>query len=271
MGVQSVIVRPSGAVSAQFQHQVGAGAHWQLESDQSDGTYVNSFDGDIPGLPYYDVYSHDALTLPSGTTITKVVGHGRVSHQYSYAYVAGISMGFKIGASYYSSGLSHNGIFYPTFHWSDEITWTANPATGAAWTVSDFNNAQFQINIVSYGLNPIQGEIMTAYFADIYYEVFYTAPDPYFKWIDGTATHYIDGNGAERYFEGVLTGLTFSPDQGGINGTEYRYVDANGDERYIEGVDTTENFLPDQIGINGTEYRYVDDNGDERYIEGALV
>ncbi len=168
-------LKPTGAgVSAEHNQQAGAGAHWQLLSDESDATHI----WHTGVTPADDCYIHDALGIPPGVSISKVECYLRVKHDSSYGWVTIIWVGFRIGGHFYYYLVGHDGIL-DTFN-TKCFPWPNNPATENPWTVAELDGAQFQVTTQKKACQA--GKY--GYIADIYYVVTYTpilptvAPDP---------------------------------------------------------------------------------------------
>lgn len=112
------------------------------EATPNDGTdYLDSGFDDGAAHDVYDTFLKPSSGIPAGSTINSVT-------VYSNGLVVPTAAGVKVvwneallvGGTLYK-GASHNYTSWTT----TSTTWTTNPKTGAAWTLSDVENLEFGV------------------------------------------------------------------------------------------------------------------------------
>lgn len=116
------------------------GSRYTVVDDYPDSSGVDELTvGTIAG---YLVCGYSALSIPAGSTITKV-------EVLYYDYKNG-SLAAALAGALQVGGTIYNASYHDPANGSRTQrtdTWTTNPATGAAWTVNDVNGS---------GANPLQ-------------------------------------------------------------------------------------------------------------------
>jgi hypothetical protein len=148
-------------------------ANWDCVNDETpdeDATYVKT--GIIAAQEYReDSYNIPDSAIPAGSTINSVTVYSR-ARSANATFLGIIQELLRIsGATYY--GTTHANVPYAYTNFSS--TWTTNPATGSAWTISDINALQIGVAGDS-GYDPDTDKYFSLYCTQVYVVVDYTPP-----------------------------------------------------------------------------------------------
>lgn len=154
--------------STYVQLRLYAGAdHWIAESDQLDSTYVGS-DGvnEVSGI---DTFACTTFSPGAGAVISNVRVYNRYRHDGFLAHHGTTNTYVVV------NGVDHHGTVQPySGSWANGYTdYANNPTTGAPWTISGVNGAEFG---VSCGYLLYLGGYLDTFCAEVWVEVTYTVP-----------------------------------------------------------------------------------------------
>ena len=155
-GGNNTIFRPASDAIKQIANPTTQ--HWNLlnEATPNDTTYIY----DNSGITRWDLYTITGAAIPTGSIISKIVITARTKDSTGHAAAEAIIL--KTGGTIYEGSPHATGTSFADF----TAEWTQNPATAAAWTISDILALQIGIKFYINTLHSCSQIYCTVYWSD---------------------------------------------------------------------------------------------------------